>query len=327
MRRSQTTRAFTLIELLTVVAIIALLIAILVPTVQRAQRQAKEVAIKAQHHGVVQGLEMFKGDFGYYPSSLPQDADGVNITADRTVTTNALVQGAHRMVFALLGRDKLGCPAKKGERAGTSSGLPDANTDPSVDSLTGWYYSANPDGTFTDADGNKPEWKGPADAEWGNFDNKTARKGPYINPEGFIVVKDTSVDSDGVWVLCDKYDRRKGEDITDPTKKDYQDHSIILYYAASERAKGIDMENAGYTARDNIYFYEDNQIITEAGTGQFRDVNGDNDFKDDFWNFIEDKEAGIGNVRRPHNPESFILISRGWDGLYGSDDDIVNWSD
>ncbi len=324
--KKQNFKAFTLVELLTVVAIIALLISILVPTVQRAQRQAKEVAIKAQHHGITQGLEMFKSDFGYYPKSLPQANDGVNISTDRSdySSENPEVTGAHRLAFALMGRDKLGCPAKSGSM-GTSHSLPDDASDTAPDSLTGWYYSTGPDGNFDST------WEGPSDADWGDPGHKTARKGPYINPEGFSVVEDRTVDNNGyVWLLCDKYNKKK-DAITAATQ--YVNYSMILYYKANEDGKYLtdqvdatDTEATGNNS-NQIYYVEDNYNITSQKG--FKDLgasgSGLTAAEGNFFRFIEDKSAAIGNYHMPHNKESFLLISPGWDGMYGTDDDIVNW--
>ncbi len=322
--KKQNSKAFTLVELLTVVAIIALLISILVPTVQRAQRQAKEVAIKAQHHGITQGLEMFKSDFGYYPTSLPQTSDGVNINDNRDNYTSVdpEITGSHRLAFALMGRDKLGCPAKTG--ATWQVGGHDVDTDP--DSVTGWYYSTSPDGSF------EGTWEGPDDADWGSPGHKTARKGPYINPEGFSVVADetmnlgtssTNPPDDYVWLLCDKYNKK-----TDPitATSQYQNYSMILYYKANDRGKYLRNNGSGGTNdNDQIYYFEDNRVLTPDS--RFKDVNGDGHInEEDFFDFIQDKNASIGNFDMPHNRESFLLISPGWDNTYGTDDDIVNWA-
>lgn len=302
---------FTLVELLTVVAIIALLIGILVPAVQRAQTSARVVAVKAQHYGISEGLEMYRGDFGYYPSSLPQDEDGENIDADRNgnfVAAGGIVQGVHRLGFAMMGRDKLGCPAKTGSDS-TSS----ANLDLGPDSIAGYYYTSAlgsyPDGSF------QGTVIGTGGADWGNDDNKTLRNKPYINFEGLGIIKDETVDSNGyAWVLSDKLDRRPGDNIVEIA--DYNKHSPILYFSANPRGKEIG-ETVSDDLIDNIYFQEDNAIIL----GQFESLETDADF----WDFIEDESAAIGATRRPHNPESYLLISAGPDTTFGTDDDILNW--
>ena len=66
-------KAFTLIEVLVVVAIIAMLVAITVPAVQQAMDLARNATVKAQLHSLELGLDMFKSDRlagnGSYPPS------------------------------------------------------------------------------------------------------------------------------------------------------------------------------------------------------------------------------------------------------------------
>src|SRR6185503_6899552 len=61
--------AFTLIELLCVIAIIALLIGILTPALGRSRDEAKKAAIQAQLQAVATGCEMFLNDEAKYPVS------------------------------------------------------------------------------------------------------------------------------------------------------------------------------------------------------------------------------------------------------------------
>jgi len=63
-----TSRAFTLIELLTVVAIISLLISILTPSLSRARAQAKATACGARLHDMATALLAYTSDFsGHLP--------------------------------------------------------------------------------------------------------------------------------------------------------------------------------------------------------------------------------------------------------------------
>ena len=61
-------RAFTLIELLVVISIIALLIALLVPSFKKARAQAWEVRCRSNLHQVHVAIEMYaNGNSGWYP--------------------------------------------------------------------------------------------------------------------------------------------------------------------------------------------------------------------------------------------------------------------
>lgn len=66
--RSQ--RGFTLIELMVVVAIIALLVGVALPRYQTAQRKAREAVLKENLFILRQTIDQYFADKGYYPMSV-----------------------------------------------------------------------------------------------------------------------------------------------------------------------------------------------------------------------------------------------------------------
>ena len=61
-------RAFTLVELLTVIAVLGILAAILVPVVGRAQEAARRARAKTQFAQWAMAIEAFRAEYGYYPN-------------------------------------------------------------------------------------------------------------------------------------------------------------------------------------------------------------------------------------------------------------------
>ena len=61
--------AFTLIEILVVVAILGILAAIVVPRIMDRPDEAKRVAAKADVAAIVQSLKLYRLDNGFYPAT------------------------------------------------------------------------------------------------------------------------------------------------------------------------------------------------------------------------------------------------------------------
>jgi prepilin-type processing-associated H-X9-DG protein/prepilin-type N-terminal cleavage/methylation domain-containing protein len=67
--RAPRRRAFTLVELLVVIGIIALLIAILLPALSKARQAANTAACASNLHTIGQGIAMYVNQYHYYPGS------------------------------------------------------------------------------------------------------------------------------------------------------------------------------------------------------------------------------------------------------------------
>lgn len=66
-RRSAGTRAISLVEMLVVIGIIAILIAILLPSISRAREQANRTRCQSNLHQIGQALAIYVSDHGEYP--------------------------------------------------------------------------------------------------------------------------------------------------------------------------------------------------------------------------------------------------------------------
>jgi len=122
-QHSQRRGGFSLVELLTVIFIIGLLIAILIPALGAARNSAKKMTTLKEIDSIKVGLEMFKGengpDFpqtnGYPPSFAHPPIPGALTLAEASEgrfpfldETKPKVTGAHWLPAMLMGPDTLG---------------------------------------------------------------------------------------------------------------------------------------------------------------------------------------------------------------------------
>jgi type II secretory pathway pseudopilin PulG len=287
---------FTIIELLTVMSIIIILLGILVPSMNAVRRYSKVVLQKGQFHDIGKGLETFSADFDGYPDSSALDFGGQNYC------------GAMKLCEAMVGQDGLGFH-------------PDSVFDDmgrAIDGTTDLYYNR----------ATSPPTPPYSTTEEANL---RARKPLYIEG-GYVQIDsiETVLENYGDFepncpVLCDVFKRNDlrnatGEKLGMP----------VLYYKA-DPSKLTHDPNTGVTNNTNIYNYMDNHELLEIGVPWLPSTPNPHPMYDSAGNgpvfYSNTRNKSIKITDKPYNQNSFILISAGWDGLYGTRDDVYNFEE
>lgn len=288
MKRKKT--GFTIVELLTVIGVIAILLGVLLPAVTMVRNFAKTTKQKAQFAMIEMAILAYKNDQGDYPPSM----------LDASIANNYYL-GAQMLSEALVGWDLMGFH-------------PGDNN-----------YQANghiDNGGEYDSDDNI---------------NLDQRKGPYLELAKANVFKlrdlyPNDIDNFNLapdtYVLCDSfgvYKVRVGN-------KTVKAGSPILYYKADTTKKSIEGPMPGwiYDVEDNLELLEVDRVAKKLkdphplGAERYSGYPGKYSY---FSNYIKDPKVfeATGGRMWPYNADSYILISAGADGRYGTGDDITNF--
>lgn len=302
---------FTIVELLTVMAVIAILIGLLIPALTLVRDNAKKLQQKAQFHSIDVGLELFKSEFGAYPESKDNSVAPVN-TIDATPYC-----GANKLAEAMVGWDFLGFHPKSGF---TADGFNDLDGDGTPHLIYDPLNGIQGEGVYNEASGDV------------NLENRKK----FINLEnanGFQMQDVYGAGNVGAFlntsvVLCDVYAKKRIS-----AKKAGMP---ILYYRARQGFKFQDSTNAN-TIYDDVYNYEDNLSLLDLNSADDNTVlhpldDGVNDYLD-FEDIIVNQQVfdatddgtGTTGIKKPYRDDSYFLLSAGKDGLYGTADDILNF--
>lgn len=309
-------KAFTMVELITVVSIIAILLGVLIPSITKVRNSAKEAKQKAQFTKLDMAIMTFKNDFGDYPESNSQNG----ALGD--------YEGTQKLTEALVGQDLLGYHPD-------SDFNPDELQTKTVNGTPIPIYPGFNDPGFNPTGGDKVEFE----------DSIRKRVGPYIeasssNAYTIEDLFDHTRDGTGALipashVICDTFEYRKIE-IGD-TGKYVKVGTPVLYYRANTANKKMDAgDYAGsiYDVTDNQGLYEidrpepggdQKEHLFNNSNGYYSGVSNEAIFYDqDVYKLIDPKVSKT-NWKWPYRAESYILISAGLDGLYGTEDDIMNF--
>ena len=322
----QEKKAFTLVELLTVISIITLIISLLVPALNQVNKIAKDMKQRAQFHSIEVSLDIYKAEYEKYPVSFAH------------LGTGKYSCGAQTLAEALLGRDLQGFDPKS-----------------DFDALYDYTksYSSTMDVPYygvwlssSQANSN-PAYKA----------SLARRKGPYLNLQNAAaydlvsIYGTTRANSGDAYpgkaggtapapVISDIYFAKKIQIGPTGSKVTVKTGSPVLYFKADNSKINIDyVTNLPSHPEQMIYNFEDNRAIVELGKVKARDVSKgalNNDEKNTietlsiqegwgklFYEKIRNKN--IVNQYIPYNKDKYILWSAGFDGDFGTNDDIFNF--
>lgn len=341
LQTSTARNAFTLIELLVVISIIALLISILIPATTLIRNRARATQTAALFGGFQSGLESFRAE-QYLGGTYPPSATDQETIEDRSKMANPLateegdrivVAGAHLLLDALLGADLLGTP-----------GFRDLDRDGfwwnDQSKAPGKAYELGEIGAENELDPLVSRYGGTG---YVSEDTKSRHVSTLeeLDANGAIRNLPDSIDSKAQRLFIDPWERP------------------ILYYKANPSGRRI---IATVANPNGVFWQEDNAVITgsvdgargvmpavefaftkpdeakhEIETAQAPDPAPDIDsdsgrdlletdptFDHSLARFIFNR--AIKARREPYNKDSYLLISAGLDGRYGTSDDIVNWT-
>jgi hypothetical protein len=242
-------------------------------------------AQKAQFHAIEVGLDLFKSEYG----TLPASSDNETITFPTELGNDSHTYlGANKLAEGMVGMDLMGFHPNSFLRSDGLNVISGSITQ---------VYAGTPD-------------------------NLAERTGPFVDLEIANayrledIFEDVGSFNGSSLVLCDVFEkeRHSGKRTGMP----------ILYFRARSNYTEQDYTDG---IEDDIYYYPDNQALLHLGSAEDQTIqhplnDGTNDWQD-FESMILNPNITV--VKRPYRSDTFILVSAGHDGLYGTDDDIFNF--
>jgi prepilin-type N-terminal cleavage/methylation domain-containing protein len=315
LRHSIKRDGFTLIELLAVIAIIALLVGVLVPGMKNFKNHAKRLKQKSNIRNAEIGLELFYKVFKRYPISKSVNVFGAS---------NKVVCGAQHLTEALVGRDERGFDLESEwhEFDESSLGLYDSD-ETTPGGLRSINRRKNPFIELRDTGAFLLE----------QIYDAAALSGASLAGKTLLSGDSATVATDGskrAPVLTDVFGtRRPGVDGKVGTP-------IVCFIASTKYSKHKEVPQVVPPADDVKkwrYNYYDNALIFKLP--HIKDPTIQHRYNPDY---IDPKTGETGkqlfykaitnqnsNYEKPYNPNTYIIISAGTDGIFGTKDDVTNF--
>lgn len=343
--------AFTLVEIMVVIGIIGVLIAIALPAYSRVKLTAQRAATQATIEALRNGLENYRADSqfgGSYPPSYGTKGVVANphVPGSNRPVAIPELSGASLLFWALAGADQLGTPGFRnvdgvgdpygGWVSDTSAKFVPAN--PMTSGLYARYLASDSDLTRQ----NQPVYK---------------RTGPLVDMSSMKVLTATTA-SPPTFPLTE-LKTQTPEFLWSNAFLDSWKQPILYYRANLSKPQLADCKS---NPAENLGIYNlfDNWCITGAkdlsssavaeepgtdfGLGLANDPENPAQRKyyhkigslgrpatateplkqGSFFYAIQD--ATQTSLRRPQNPQTFILLSAGPDGVFGTGDDLGNFT-
>ena len=316
-------KGFTIVELLTVMSIIIILISVLVPALNKVRVFAKVVTQKGQFHEISNGLELYRNDHQEtYPDSGPADGDGRGYC------------GAMKLCEAMMGQDGMGFnPRSRFWADGTA-------VDPNGSTRYLYYFNlcspTSPPYTGAQQTNMRERTK------YLESDNVTSNRLQDLynwalstagTSYGLLDAAVTFEDDPDAYpnaVISDVFLRGRINSTlaSCPSRAGETAGMPVLYYKPNPTNLSHDPNDWSNSNVDNIYNFDDNYAITAMGCSWENTYITDQPMYLNPGLFYEEiTNERVTSAPRPHNVDGYILMSAGYDGLYGTRDDVFNFAD